>query len=167
MPLIMIAIAAPYVMIYLLTGYNSGQSTQAQRTWITSSMVLNQIFWALPFFIPALGPIVKVSEIITKVPVGGGGLATRIKVWLESPDHALLGMFLYTMVISVPTIGSFVVGQMMLNDQTLLAAAATEAPAVAAAAAATAVIGAAAVVTAAAAATVASAAMGESANGQN
>lgn len=42
--LIFFLLLAPYIIIYVLTGYNQGDSTLTQRTWLMCSLVLGQLF---------------------------------------------------------------------------------------------------------------------------
>jgi hypothetical protein len=110
------ALAAPYVIIHLHTGFNPRDSTRSQRTWIMCSIALSQVTM-FPAGIPTLRNIWGTNPIITRVPENGRYIRKRIMAWLEYPGHFLLALLLYITVVSAPTVGSFVVVfQMMSQD---------------------------------------------------
>lgn len=82
-------IAAPYIIIYLLTGFRAGHSTRSQRGWLMSWLVISQVYG----FLPSASSL-KHNNTFTRL------------------------LLLYTIsVAGIAAIGGFVVvGQMIMND---------------------------------------------------
>lgn len=83
-------IAAPYIIIYLLTGFRAGDSTRSQRAWFMAWLVISQFYGLL-----------RVTEYLKKNNSGGG---------------RLLILFIITYVGTAAIGGFVVVGQMIMND---------------------------------------------------
>ena len=87
----LILMILPYVFIFLLTGFRKGDSTEAQRGWMMSWLVFNQVFSLCGFLFS-----------INHIDIGG-------------PMQAALCIMII-LLYSIPAIGGFVVvGRMLLE----------------------------------------------------
>ena len=91
--------AIPYIIMKLLTNFDKRQRTKSQRTWILVWLAFSQYF----------GPVIALLRLFIQK-------FSRVKIQ-QNPAMIQLWMLCNTVLLSVPSIGVFViVGKMILDD---------------------------------------------------
>lgn len=98
-------LAAPYVVIQLLTGFDAGQSTRSQRAWLMAWLVIGQVY-GIAFFNDRNRYLLMMSTTFRRMWPSIGAL------------NPIMSTILALMLVGLAAMGGFVVvGQMILQDE--------------------------------------------------